>query len=200
MKTHEPRWTIEELVQRVERALAVDYDGQVSRRISDVPTLRNVRYYTTLGLLDRPAALRGRTAFYSLRHLMQLVSIKRLQAEGLSLTEIQNRLLGLSDSKLAKIAQLPTADWESVSEPVPTRSSAAPRRAKFWAAEPTETSSAVMREAARVKTWQSLELSEDVRLLIEGEMLLDAAAVREIQNAARPLLRTLANRRIRNPR
>jgi hypothetical protein len=82
-------WTLDELSAAVARALAVDYDGQPSARVRDVPDRRTIRYYTTLGLIDRPAALRGRTALYGRRHLLQLTAIKRLQAAGLSLAEVQ---------------------------------------------------------------------------------------------------------------
>ena len=198
MKTRKPQWTIEELVQKVEQALGVDYYGQVSRRVSDVPTLRNIRYYTTLGLLDRPAEIRGRTAYYSLRHLMQLVAIKRLQAEGLSLTEIQNRLLGLSDAKLSEIAKLPEDRLESAGESAPPRAEGTRRRAPFWTFAPSEGSASQFREATaerRVETWQSVPLGEGIRLIIESQTPLDTATVREIQNAARPLLKALQNRK-----
>src|SRR3954471_21118898 len=100
-------WTIDELASQVARALAVDYDGQTSGRVSVVPNHRTIRYYTTLGLLDRPAEMRGRTALYGRRHLWQLVAIKRLQGHGLTLAEIQQRLLGLPDEALRELAQVP---------------------------------------------------------------------------------------------
>src|SRR5690348_15034744 len=71
--------TLDELSARVALALADHYEGQASARVRDVPDVRTIRYYTTLGLIDRPAALRGRTALYGRRHLLQLVAIKRLQ-------------------------------------------------------------------------------------------------------------------------
>src|SRR5262249_56989090 len=87
---------------------AEDYDGQPSGRVRDVPDRRAIRYYTTVGLLDRPAEMRGRTAMYGRRHLLQLVAIKRLQTRGLSLAEIQERLLGLPNSQLESLADLPS--------------------------------------------------------------------------------------------
>ena len=100
----ETLWTIDELSERVAEALGgPGYDGVPSGRVRDVPDLRTIRYYTTLGLLDRPAAMRGRTALYGPRHLLQLVAIKRLQARGLSLADVQERVLGLSDSALKRI-------------------------------------------------------------------------------------------------
>src|SRR5919206_1626591 len=103
----QPRWTLDELAERVGAALAVDYAGQPSGRVRDVPDRRAIRWYTTIGLVDRPLAHRGRTALYGPRHLLQLVAVKRLQAKGLSLVAIQQELAGATDSQLARIARLP---------------------------------------------------------------------------------------------
>jgi DNA-binding transcriptional MerR regulator len=105
----EPRWTLDELAERVDAALAVDYPGQSSGRVRDVPDRRAIRWYTTIGLVDRPAAHRGRTALYGPRHLLQLVAIKRLQARGLPLVAIQQELAGATDTQLARVARVPAA-------------------------------------------------------------------------------------------
>jgi DNA-binding transcriptional MerR regulator len=104
---HEPRWTLDELAERVGTALAVDYHGQASGRVRPVPDRRAIRWYTTIGLIDRPVAHRGRTALYGPRHLLQLVAVKRLQARGLPLVSIQQELAGATDSQLARVARLP---------------------------------------------------------------------------------------------
>jgi DNA-binding transcriptional MerR regulator len=100
-------WTLDELTERVGTALAVGYHGQPSGRVRDLPDRRAIRWYTTIGLVDRPAAIRGRTAMYGPRHLLQLVAIKRLQAQGRSLVAIQAELAGATDAQLARVAQLP---------------------------------------------------------------------------------------------
>jgi hypothetical protein len=100
-------WTLDELTERVGDALSVGYDGQPSGRVRHLPDQRAIRWYTTIGLVDRPAATRGRTAMYGPRHLLQLVAIKRLQAQGLSLVAIQAELAGATDAQLARVAQLP---------------------------------------------------------------------------------------------
>jgi DNA-binding transcriptional MerR regulator len=117
-------WTIDELSARAAEALAVGYEGVPSSRVRDVPDLRTIRYYTTLGLLDRAAAMRGRTALYGPRHLFQLVAIKHLQARGLSLAAVQERMLGKSDAALRKIAEPPGRKRDL--EPP------APRDQSFW--------------------------------------------------------------------
>jgi MerR HTH family regulatory protein len=116
----EPRWTLDELAERVDLALAVDYQGQPSGRVRAVPDGRAIRWYTTIGLIDRPVAHRGRTALYGPRHLLQLVAVKRLQAKGLPLVAIQQELAGATDSQLARVARLPSDARPTVpSGPVP---------------------------------------------------------------------------------
>jgi hypothetical protein len=132
-------WTLDQLAERVGAALSVDYDGQASGRVREVPDQRAIRYYTTIGLVDRPAAMRGRTALYARRHLLQLVAIKRLQASGLSLARIQRELAGATDAQLERVARVPPLDepaGATTEEPMPAAASpipvlAAPRRA-FW--------------------------------------------------------------------
>jgi DNA-binding transcriptional MerR regulator len=102
-----PRWTLDELAERVDAALAVDYAGPSSGRVRAVPDRRAIRWYTTIGLIDRPVAHRGRTALYGPRHLLQLVAVKRLQANGLPLVAIQQELAGATDTQLARVAHLP---------------------------------------------------------------------------------------------
>ena len=88
-----------------------------------MPDRRTIRYYTTLGLIDRPAEMRGRTALYGRRHLLQFVAIKKLQARGRSLAEIQQALAGQTDKELARIAGQDVAEIaEEVRKPAATRS------------------------------------------------------------------------------
>jgi DNA-binding transcriptional MerR regulator len=73
-------------------------------RVSAAPDARTVRYYTTLGLLDRPSIV-GRQARYSQRHLLQLLAIKGFQVRGLPLGDIQERLYGRSDAELRALIE-----------------------------------------------------------------------------------------------
>jgi DNA-binding transcriptional MerR regulator len=101
-------WTLEELAERAARAL-VDADVRVANgRVTGVPDGRLIRWYATIGLVDRPSIGPGRIARYGTRHLLQLVAVKRLQAQGLPLTEVQHRLAGATEASLRRIAALPT--------------------------------------------------------------------------------------------
>lgn len=93
--------SLEELAREVGRLLEqyALLGAQQDNRVAPVPDARTIRYYTTLGLVDRPG-LDGRQARYSKRHLLQLVAIKALQALNLPLAEIQSRLYGRSNVEL----------------------------------------------------------------------------------------------------
>jgi DNA-binding transcriptional MerR regulator len=101
---HTTTLTLEQLSEEVARQL--EQNGlmavQQDHRVSAAPDIRTIRYYTTLGLLDRPI-IEGRQARYNKRHLLQLLGIKALQVLSLPLSEIQSRLYGLSDSELESV-------------------------------------------------------------------------------------------------
>jgi len=103
-----PQWTLDELCSVAERVLELAGVVSESARIRSTPDERTLRYYTTIGLLSRPAAFRGRTGLYQRVHLAQVVAIKRLQPSGLPLSDVQLRLAGLTPNELEVVAQLPT--------------------------------------------------------------------------------------------
>jgi DNA-binding transcriptional MerR regulator len=138
---------MDELVERVQRALAEEYPGAPNGRVRDLPDRRAIRWYTTTGLVDRPAGLRGRTALYGPRHLLQIVAVKRRQAQGRSLAEIQAELAGAPDERLAEVARVPD-DLLATDGPAPDAYDGAPR-ARFWATSPAAGAPAVGAPAAR---------------------------------------------------
>ncbi len=197
MAAREPFWTLDELCARVALALAVDYTGQASGRVRDVPDQRTIRYYTTLGLLDRPAAMRGRTGLYGIRHLRQLVAIKRLQTHGLSLAEIQKRLVGQSDEALQEIARVPSHLEEqepasaAESGPESATDEVGRRESAFWTAVPAS-------PAGTAETVQ-LELAPGVCLRLEVLRPVDDHDREALAAAAGPLLKLLRARRLVSP-
>jgi DNA-binding transcriptional MerR regulator len=217
-----PRWTLDELAERVDAALAVDYQGPPSGRVRAVPDRRAIRWYTTIGLIDRPVAHRGRTALYGPRHLLQLVAVKRLQAKGLPLVAIQRELAGATDAQLAGVARLP----EGGRSPVPAeRPAAAPRagdggarRASFWRDRPSAALGAASPRALAADlagpagpgrptgtrsrgpaTLRGVRLGDGATLLLEPGRELAVADLDAILDAARPLLAALRERGLAEP-
>jgi DNA-binding transcriptional MerR regulator len=193
-----PFWTLDELGARVALALAVDYDGQANGRVRDVPDRRTIRYYTTLGLIDRPAEMRGRTALYGIRHLLQLVAIKRLQTHGLTLTEIQARLVGRTNTALRQLARLP-ADFEPALGATP-QADATPQAAgrdRFWNAEPADHEIGGEPAAYQeVRQLTGIPLAPGATLLLNSARPLDEHDLAALHVAAAPLVKLLKARRL----
>lgn len=182
-------WTMDELVRRTSAALAGPaYPGAPNGRVRDVPDRRTVRWYVTIGLVDRPAAMQGRTALYNTRHLLQIVAVKRRQAQGRSIAQIQAELAGATDKVLSRIADVPDELVEG--DPAPPRPAA---RRRFWADRPVEHLPTPADGGADTVTIRAaVSLPGGAVVLLPGRPDDDDLAA--IQAAARPLLDLLADR------
>ena len=142
MKIEDATLTLEQLSAEVNELLNkyALMGAQQDHRVSAAPDARTIRYYTTLGLLDRPR-IDGRQGRYGRRHVLQILAIKTLQAINLPLSEIQNRLYGRTDGELESIlASL----------------------AEFWKKQKTDNVSAI-----RATHWREIVIQPGVKLMIE---------------------------------
>lgn len=193
-------WPIAELARRVAAALAHDYESADSGRVRAVPDVRAIRWYASIGLLDKPAAFRGRTALYGPRHLRQLVAVKRLQAEGLPLADIQAELAGVSPQRLSRLAAVPEAvlaeDFDTSGQGEGSADDSSPPVADlaFWKNPPA-------RLPAAGREYQSemddsimsygVSLSDTVTILIQAPHQPTGEDLAAIRAAAEPLLRAV---------
>ncbi len=192
--------TIEALGEAVRAALEGE-DAPTNGQIRAVPDVRTIRYYTTLGLLDRPAEMRGRTALYGPKHVLQLLAVKRLQSEGLSLAEIQEQLTGLSEAKLRGVAGVEgmAARAPKRAAPAPAPVSAPTRREDFWRALPVETAPATETLDAAVPSPapprepvpQAVRLAPGLLLIVEQGRPLGDDERRRLTALAAPLIEAL---------
>lgn len=193
-------WTIRELREQIEEQLAGE-DAPANGQVRAVPDERSIRYYTTVGLLDRPS-LRGRTAIYGPRHLAQLVAIKRYQSEGRTLAEIQQMLPAMDDHSLARFTGIALA----------TKPPRAAARRDFWRepsldVAPPETETETPPLAPRPETsapasfTQCLELTlaPGVRLALTTARPATDADATALLSAAEPLLAELLRRHLITP-
>jgi DNA-binding transcriptional MerR regulator len=208
-------WTIVELTARVERELAVGYAGAGNGRVRDIPDLRTIRYYTTLGLLDRPALMRGRTALYGRRHLLQIVAIKRLQSLGQSLVQVQERIAGATERELESLAGVPADSAAEGSDALSGAIASEVTHRPFWKARPPQFASGPPSPVASTRQrrgepesasaspaynemmpLQAIELTDRVMLLLVPARPIDRDELPAISQAAAPLIRHLANHQL----
>jgi DNA-binding transcriptional MerR regulator len=190
-------WTIEQLPDQVAALLADNYEGQTNGRVRELPNGRTIRWYTTIGLVDRPVGMRGRTALYGPRHLLQLAAVKKLQSAGRTLAEIQELLLGATDGRLAELAEVPRATVDVVSRPLDVRVGE-----NFWKNtahdRPKATHDTVDDSVVRIdrdtvaKSVHGVRLGDSVTVLLGAATRApDADELAAIESAAAPLLELL---------
>jgi DNA-binding transcriptional MerR regulator len=169
-----------------------------------VPDERTIRYYGTIGLLDKPIAMRGRTALYGRKHVAQIIAIKRLQADGRSLAEIQALWPRLDDQTLSRMSgvEFPPrprpreqfwkdapAKGEPAREPTPAPAGAAPH--------PDPNPLTTTEPPANVEL--RIELAPDVTLLLavpDQGISISKADIGAIRAAAATLVAELARRQL----
>ncbi len=119
-------------------------DVQQDQRVSAAPDKRTIRYYTTLGLLDRPE-IEGRQAKYGDRHVMQLLAIKALQSVALPLSEVQSMLYGLADEELDHVI-------EKVAESIRIKQNLFKKK-----------------ETLKATTWREIVIEPGLKLFVEAD-------------------------------
>lgn len=193
------QWTLDEVRQQALAALA-DLGNQ---RALETLTERTIRYYTTLGLLDPPAGVRGRMGLYGRRHLLQLVAIKRLQAQGTTLPEMQRRqLTRVPTGKLEMTARVGgPVEPCCVAEPTGPYGAGHDRQPRFWTAAPASWKAAPQEAGADGSTApplarlvQAVQFARGVTVLFPAPRALAPADLPALQAAAAPLMQELAAR------
>ena len=109
-----PPWSLPGLIAVVAARLD-GAPGAADGRVREVPDERTIRWYQSAGMIDRPLGYDGRSARYGRRHLLQVLAIKLLQAQGLSLAQVQRALSGASDEQL----EAAVADGLGADSPAP---------------------------------------------------------------------------------
>lgn len=175
-------WTLAQLPDQVARLLGDGY-GQRNGRVRELPNGRAIRWYTTIGLVDRPVGTRGRVALYGRRHALQLAAIKRLQARGRTLAEIQQELLGATDDQLVAIAEL-TESTGFVGQ--------APQvDGAFWRHRPIAADNDTVTDTVS-NTVHGFRLGDSVTVVLDGAgRAPDDHELHELATAAAPLLAAL---------
>lgn len=170
-----PLWTLQQLSQKAGEEIRLRGLPSPGNRVSQVPNARTIRYYTSLGLVDRPVDHAGRVARYSQRHLLQLLAIKALQSRYLPLPQIQARLLGRSDEELARIVDLvvPPAQTTPAVDIAPALKGAPIAGATQATAAPSGTEGRPPAQPPPTR-WKGQEVGPGLVLLIQ-----DAAAARD---------------------
>ena len=101
-----------QLADEAARVLDQYVPRQERASVTEVPDERMVRYYSTEGLISPPESRQGPSAVYGYNHLLQLLVIKRLQADHLPIRKIKELVEGKTERELEQLLDVKHARHE----------------------------------------------------------------------------------------
>jgi DNA-binding transcriptional MerR regulator len=164
--------------------------------VTELPDERTVRYYLAEGLIPPAEEKQGTASVFEFRHLLRLLVVKKLQAEGLPIRAIRELVTGKTERQLERLlgteqgqATGSPARGEALSylESLLRKSPSAPLPssppAQAFSSAPLASPSAAPRE-----TWARVELEPGLELHVS-----DAYRVRQGEGALRRLSQIFLN-------
>ncbi len=152
---------------RVSGQLVADLQLEQQRgTVTSVPDERTIRYYLAEGLIQTPEERQGTASVFSYLNLLQLLTVKKLQAEHLPIRKIRELVAGKSEQELETLlgARGPSGKnteakryLESLLAPAPS-------------APPTETAAASPQQLdASPHSWQRVEIEPGLELHVRSD-------------------------------
>lgn len=145
---------------------------QARGTVTSVPDERTIRYYMAEGLIQSPGEKQGTASLFSYLNLLQLLTVKKLQAEHLPIRKIRELVAGKSEQELelllgvGSVAAKKTRDTDAKRY---LESLLAPEAAAF----PMETAAAPPPPAPQMReqsaSWQRVEIEPGLELHIRSD-------------------------------
>jgi DNA-binding transcriptional MerR regulator len=142
---------------------------QARGTVTSVPDERTIRYYMAEGLVQTPEEKQGTASVFGYLNLLQLLTVKKLQAEHLPIRKIRELVAGKSEQELETLLGIGSTTkksreteakryLESLLAPAPVPESAPPRQAAA-AAPPAQAD----------QSWQRVEIEPGLELHIRSD-------------------------------
>ncbi len=151
------RYSAAELADRVNQWCKRHYVEPLHNGAGLQVTVRNIRYYQTFGLVDRPLAADGHG--FGEKHRLQLIAIRLLQAQGFPLAKIQRLLRGQTEEELRNLER------DGVNQKAPSFEVSPVGNAQDWKIIPLTTDTLVLtRSGSELTLAQKLKIQEILSL------------------------------------
>ena len=176
-----------QLAEEASRLLSRLVPHQERQSVSLVPDERTVRYYSAEGLLSPPEGKQGLNSVYGYQHLLQLLVIKRLQAEHLSIRKIRELVDGKSADELENLLEVNEPDEAGGSKNAATRYLESLIRRPAGRAQVPAAAPATLSHISPSSAWSRIEVEPGLELHLRDDYRLPDD-VRERQRLARKIL------------
>src|SRR5215213_5692108 len=163
----------------VEAAKILSESGLAQERgtVTDVPDERTVRYYLAEGLVSPAEEKQGTASVFGYRHLLQLLVVKKLQAEHLPIRKIRDlvdgrtereleRLLGAEGGAAAKKNEALSYLEQLLTNPAPPQSARPPSARGVISPPPAPQS---LSKSTSAGTWSRVELEPGLELHVHDQ-------------------------------
>lgn len=144
---------------------------QARGTVTSVPDERTIRYYMAEGLVQTPEERQGTASVFGYINLLQLLTVKKLQAEHLPIRKIRELVAGKSEQELETLLGIGSTAakksrdteakryLESLLAPTPARA----------AAPVTEVAAPPPQQTDQSQSWQRVEIEPGLELHIRSD-------------------------------
>ncbi|HEX8491794.1 MAG TPA: MerR family transcriptional regulator [Pyrinomonadaceae bacterium] len=174
---------VAELASEAAKILAESGLAQERGTVSDVPDERTIRYYLTEGLVSPAEDKQGTASVFGYRHLLQLLVVKKLQAEHLPIRKIRElvesrevrdleRLLGLDGGTTSKNEALSYLE-KLLTKPAPANHASYARPLNFSSSvspsiAPSMPSPQFSQSSGSAGAWERIEIEPGLELHVQS--------------------------------
>jgi DNA-binding transcriptional MerR regulator len=149
---------------------------QARGTVTSVPDERTIRYYMTEGLIQTPGEKQGTASLFSYLNLLQLLTVKKLQAEHLPIRKIRELVAGKSEQELEMLLGAGSVAAKKSRETDAKRylesllaPDAAPPPRQAAAAPRTEPAAPAPQMIDQSASWQRVEIEPGLELHIRSD-------------------------------
>jgi DNA-binding transcriptional MerR regulator len=191
---------VAELASEAAKILSESGLAQERGTVTELPDERTIRYYLAEGLVSPAEDKQGTASVFGYRHLLQLLAVKKLQAEHLPIRKIRElvesrevreleRLLGLDGGTVSKNEALSYLE-KLLTRPAPISPPSQARPLNFSASPPSSASSSTRAPAAvpggnSSVAWERIEIEPGLELHVQSNYQppSDARGLRRLTQA-----------------
>src|SRR5690349_4630137 len=154
---------------RVAEQLLAEMELEQERgTVTSVPDERTIRYYMTEGLIQTPGERQGTASVFVYLNLLQLLTVKKLQAEHLPIRKIRELVAGKSEEELEILLGVRSTGGRKTEakEYLETLLASAPSRAP---SQPLDAAAAPPQASAQSHSWQRVEIEPGLELHVRSD-------------------------------